>query len=311
MGPMSKQFKILMFLGAFLALLWFWPDQNFRVVFCNVGQGDAILLSYRNYQILVDGGPNDRVLECLSNHLPFWDRTLEMIILTHPDKDHYQGLLSVVERYRLLYFVWGGVERKDPGFQKLLAQISNKGTRLIRVGQNDEMMVDRMKINFYWPNHNWLVEQLSDNRAEMISSNLSKNNKRYHRGSVLAAVDDSQKLSLNDFSLVFKISFADFDVLITGDADSRVQPEILSTALLPDIEVLKVAHHGSKYAFTNDFLDSFRAILAVISVGPNPWGHPSQELLDQLGHFGLKILRTDQEGEIKLVSNGRVWWREE
>jgi len=307
---LSRQLKVLLLLGAFLSLGWFWPDRNFQVVFCDVGQGDAILFSRLNYQILVDGGPSDSVLECLNNNLPFWDRTLEMVILTHPDKDHYQGLLSVAERYRLLYFVWGGLERGDSEFQKLLASIGDQGSRLIRVEQNDEVVVEEVKINFYWPNHNWLVKQLSDNGAKMTDTTLSKDNKVYKKESTLAIVGENKDLSLNDFSLVFKISFADFDVLMMGDADSRVQPEILATALLPDVEVLKVAHHGSKYAFTDDFLASFNSALAIISVGPNPWGHPTQELLGQLDRFGLEVLRTDQDGEIKLASDGRVWWRE-
>jgi competence protein ComEC len=307
----SKRLKVLLLLGAFLSLGWFWPDRNFRVVFCDVGQGDAILFSRLNYQILVDGGPSDHVLECLSNNLPFWDRTLEMVILTHPDKDHYQGLLAVAERYRLLYFVWGGLEREDPKFQKLLASISGQGSELIRVEQDDEIVVEEVKINFYWPNYGWLVKQLSDSGIKMTNSNLSKGNKVYKKDSTLAIVGESKGLSLNDSSLVFKISFADFDVLMTGDADSRVQPEILATASLPDVEILKVAHHGSKYAFTDEFLASFNSALAVISVGSNPWGHPTQELLDQLSRFGLEVLRTDRDGEIKLASDGRVWWREE
>lgn len=281
------------------------------MVFCDVGQGDAILFSRLNYQILVDGGPSDQVLECLNNNLPFWDRTLEMVILTHPDKDHYQGLLAVAERYRLLDFIWGGLERGDSEFQKLLAVVGDQGSRVIRVEQNDELTVEEVKINFYWPKYEWLVKQLSDNGVKMTGDTLSEDNKVYKRDSALAMVSENKGLSLNNFSLVFKISFADFDVLMMGDADSRVQPEILATASLPDVEVLKVAHHGSKYAFTDDFLASFDSTLAIISVGPNPWGHPTQELLEQLDRFGLEVLRTDQDGEIRLVSNGKVWWREE
>ena len=307
---MNKQFKILVILGMILALIWFWPDKNFRVVFCDVGQGDAILFTYRHYQILVDGGANNRVLGCLNNHVPFWDRQLEMVILTHPDKDHYQGLLAVAERYRLLYFVWGGLERQNTDFQKLLAQISKQGTQLVRVEQNDEVAVDKIKIKLYWPNPSWLAKQLSDNQLKKADLTISKEYKAHQRDSVLATVDDSRLLSVNDFSLIFLVSFFDFDVLMTGDADSRIQSEVLATAVFPDVEILKVAHHGSKYAFSDDFLNSLEALLAVISVGPNPWGQPSPELLNQLDRFGLSVLRTDQEGDIILASDGRIWWRE-
>ncbi|KUK78922.1 MAG: comEC [Microgenomates bacterium 39_7] len=309
---MNKRFfPILIFLGTILALIWFWPSKNFRVVFCDVGQGDAILFSYRNYQILVDGGANNRVLECLNDNIPFWDRNLEMVILTHPDKDHYQGLISVAERYILTYFVWGGLEKKNDNFEKLLAQLSNQNVILIKPNQNDEIAVDKMKIRFYWPDPKWLAEQLSDNQEKMVKVDTSKDYQEYQKGSVLAAFDDNSQMSFNDFSLIFTVSFADFDILMMGDADSRIQPQILKSIDFPDVEVLKVAHHGSRYAFDDDFLASFKAVLAVISVGTNPWGHPHPDLLSQLDQFGLAFLRTDEEGSIKLASDGRVWWREE
>jgi competence protein ComEC len=303
-------FSVLIFLGTALVLVWFWPSKNFQVVFCDVGQGDGILFSYRNYQILVDGGANNKILECLNDNIPFWDRNLEMVILTHPDKDHYYGLIAVAERYRLSYFVWGGLERKNDNFEKLLAQLSNQNVILIKPNQNDEMAVDKMKIRFYWPDPQWLAEQLSDNQEKMVQVDASKDYQAYQKGSVLAVFDDNSQMPFNDFSLIFTVSFEDFDVLMMGDADSRIQPEILNSISFPDVEVLKVAHHGSKYAFSDDFLASFKAILAVISVGANPWGHPHPDLLSQLDQFDLAVLRTDEEGSIKLTSDGQIWWRE-
>ncbi|MDD3679342.1 MAG: hypothetical protein PHX72_00575 [Candidatus Shapirobacteria bacterium] len=307
---MSRWFRVFVLLGTVLSLIWLWPSKNLQVVFCNVGQGDAILFSYRHYQVLVDGGANNSVLECLNNNIPFWDRQLEMVILTHPDKDHYQGLLAVAERYRLLYFVWGGISRQSHDFQKLLAQISNRGAQLVRVEQNDEMAVDKIKIKFYWPNPDWLLQQLSDNQQKTNNLDISKGDGIYQREPVLGVIDENTTLSLNDFSLVFNVSFDNFDVLMMGDADSRIQPEMMNFTNFPDVEIFKVAHHGSKYAFTDQFLASFKSFLAIISVGPNPWGHPSQDLLNQLDRFGLTVLRTDQEGDIKLISDGRIWWRE-
>ncbi len=93
----------------FLVLVLVWsavfslPDNKFHLVFCDVGQGDAILISYQRTQILIDGGPDNRVLDCLSHHLPFWERKLEVVILTHPEKDHLGGLIDVIKRYYLTY----------------------------------------------------------------------------------------------------------------------------------------------------------------------------------------------------------------
>ena len=84
-------------LTLFFAYLWFLPDQKLHVVFCDVGQGDAAYIrGPNNMDMLIDGGPNDKVLNCLGRHMPFYDRTIDVIMLSHAQKDHLQGLLSVL-----------------------------------------------------------------------------------------------------------------------------------------------------------------------------------------------------------------------
>jgi competence protein ComEC len=92
-------------LGAVLA----YPDQDLHLIFCDVGQGDAILITQGTTQVLIDGGPNQKVLSCLANHLPFWDRTIEMIVVTHPDNDHLGGLPDVIERYNVTQLISHGL----------------------------------------------------------------------------------------------------------------------------------------------------------------------------------------------------------
>jgi len=278
--------------------LWQWPDDNFHLIFCDVGQGDAILMSWGKTQILVDGGADDRVLNCLGEHMPFWDRELEMVILTHPEKDHGGGLISVVERYEVSYFVWGILGSPAAFYQKLLVAISKENPHLINPWQGDELTIEGVKIKFYWPDKDWVVQQLSVKTEDLTNFGIPE------RGLICQNISGSP----NDFSLVFKISFGDFDVLLTGDADQKIQPEILTTTSFPQVDVLKVAHHGSKYAFLDEVLSQVRPKLGVICVGENPWGHPTQILLDQLNHFRMAVRRTDKDGTVEVISDGRWWW---
>ena len=80
-------------------------NRKLRLIACDIGQGDAILVTYGNNQILTDGGPNNRVLDCLSEFMPFWDRKIELVVLTHPDKDHFAGLIDVFKRYEVGSFL--------------------------------------------------------------------------------------------------------------------------------------------------------------------------------------------------------------
>jgi competence protein ComEC len=305
----SKRFKIILFLGTILAIIFFWPNDNLQVTFCDVGQGDAILISHHHFQILIDGGPDNKVLECLSDNLPFWDRKIEMIILTHSENDHFNGLISVIERYRLSYFVWGGISRESSGFQKLLAQIGNQGATVIKVTQNDEITIGKIKIKVYWPEAKWVDQQLSANQEKIVFNNHSNTSYLDQFDTTITTIKNGVDFPFNNFSLVLDVSFEDFNILLMGDADSKIQPQILKTTALKAAEIIKIPHHGSKYAFTNDFFHFFTADQAVISVGENSWGHPNAELLEQLNQNNIPYWRTDQQKNILVKSDGKIWWR--
>ena len=226
-----------------------------------------------------------------------------MVVLTHPEKDHFGGLASVIERYQVNYFVKSPLVKENKLFSRLSDLVSSDKTRLIIPWQGDKISFNGVNFLFLWPQKEWFFKELSageSSRADLYQS------KEILVDQVLAP-----EVSLNDFSLVTKVSFGNFDLLLTGDADSRIQPEILATASFSPVEVLKVAHHGSKYAFTDEFLGKAQPLLAVISVGKNPWGHPHKILREQLEKEGLLIKRTDQDDDVVVVSNGRRWWIEE
>ena len=113
--------------------------------------------------------------------------------------------------------------------------------------------------------------------------------------------------NLNDFSYYMHLKYGEFDALFTGDGDSRIQPVIMATNNLPDVEILKFPHHGSKTGILAEFLDKIKPEAAVISSGKNPWGHPTKEALDLLQSRNISILRTDQKGNIEVVSDGEGW----
>lgn len=123
-------------------------------------------------------------------------------------------------------------------------------------------------------------------------------------GAVLGLSTDTE---LNSFSYYLHLQYGEFDALFTGDGDSKIQPEIMKTAELPNVEVLKFPHHGSKYGLLPEFLELIKPELAVVSVGKNSYGHPTKEALQLLESRSIKIKRTDIGGDVEVVSDGRNW----
>lgn len=251
--------KPLFWLGLIIVLLWLvvfsWPDNRLHLIFCDVGQGDAILLTYNQTQILIDGGPDNKVLSCLSDHLPFWDRQLEAVFLTHPDSDHLNGLLGVFKRYQVQYFF---SNFKIEGLLKARA-----------LGKGDKVKIGLLQFLVLWPE-----------KAEIKSKNI------------------------NDDSLVLEFEFGQLKVFLSGDITQKIEEKIK----VNKVDILKVAHHGSKNSTSEDFLMKIKPQLAVISVGKNRFGHPAPETLERLLKRQIKILRTDQEQDIEIVSNGQQWY---
>lgn len=298
---MSKRHFIAgMLIG--MILLYFYvytlPDGRLHLVFCNVGQGDAIYIrTPSNQDLLIDGGPDDKVLSCLGKNMPFYDRTIDVVILSHPQDDHLKGLLLVLARFKVKNFVVGVVGNETEGYQKLIGLLKEKNIPLKNLYTGDSFSLGQVKVSIFWPEKKWLAANLSSSLSDLSTlSNLP----------VLGLTTTRQEL--NDFSHILHLSFGSFDALFTGDADSHIQPEIMRLIDLPEVEVLKFPHHGSKYGALAEFLEKVSPELAVISVGKNPWGHPTEETLKLLNSKAIKIKRTDREGDIEVVSNGQTWF---
>lgn len=267
-----------------LAVLSF-PDNRLHLIFCDVGQGDATLITQGFNQVLIDGGPNEKVLECLSKNLPFFDQTIEVIALTHPEADHLTGLISVLEKYEVDTFITGPEGNKSAGYQALRERLPS---RVKNIYTGETVRIGEITLQTLWPEKQWVASKLTG--CEFSNCELA-----LVEGNVLGM---SATGGLNDFSLVFLLRYRDLDVLLMGDADSRVQDEIMAINTLFPIDILKFPHHGSKTGITEEFLAKISPREAVISVGKNSFGHPTKEALNLLEKYYVKIRRTDQEGEV-------------
>lgn len=288
---MTKHFLLIglaLFLlgGIFLYQNQKFNDGKLHLIVCSVGQGDGILIRTPNgSDILIDGGPDDSILNCLSNHMPFWDREIEVMILTHPHSDHLTGLISVVKRYKVMHYFTENVKNNTLVYRKLQDALANNSLTAKYSFSGDRIdFADKTSFLTVWPQKEWFQNQkLQDSHS---------------------SVKDSSSLDINGFSVVELLSYGNFKALLTGDAGILVEDKIAS--IVGQIDVLKVPHHGSVTGMSDYFLSEISPKLAIISVGAkNRYGHPSKIALDLLSKYNIQILRTDKDGEVEIVSDGK------
>lgn len=275
----------------------------FKVVFCSVGQGDAIFIKTPSgADILVDGGPDERVLSCLSENMPFWDRDLDLVIVSHAQADHIGGLISVLKQYKIGKLIIGPETAETPEYRELAKIVVEKNIAVTNPYSGQEINFnDGLLAKILWPEKNWLSYNLRTKEGKILGiSTLEKDTGLF--GKEIYYSDD-----LNKVCTLVLFTYGKFSVLLTGDADESIQPLILQKNNLGKVTVLKVPHHGSKKALLEQFLQAVKPDLAVISVGKNSFGHPAQEIIKRLADLQISLLRTDLDGEIKIVSDGEMW----
>ncbi|PIU79087.1 MAG: MBL fold metallo-hydrolase [Candidatus Moranbacteria bacterium CG06_land_8_20_14_3_00_43_56] len=257
---------ILLILFAYFSYQIIIGVRPLRIVFLDVGQGDSILIQKGSRQILIDGGPSGKVeLAKLGKYLPYFDREIEIVIATHPDKDHIAGLIEAARNYKI---------------DKILATAAEKDTQVFKEWRE---VLDYNKI-----------ETLEVWRGTEIKFDDANMKVLYPAGKVDPSVGEA-----NDKSVVARLDYGENSFLFTGDIESGAEKEILESRENVDIDFLKIAHHGSKYSSSEEFLDAASPEEAVISVGKNnSYGHPTEAVLEALKKRNVKVFRTDEKGDI-------------
>lgn len=293
----QKHFLLGLVIG--VGLLWgmirSWPDGKLHIIFCDIGQGDSIYIKTPDRRdILIDGGPNNRVLNCLGKHMSLFDRTIDLVIVTHPEKDHIGGIPEVLKRFQVKHYLTTPVLNILSEFDQTAKEIEDGVPKVSYIHAGDVIRLGEIQIDFLWPDMNWFVGQTGTN-----------NNFDEQALKSLPAVDQ-----LNTYSLISLLRYEEFEVLFTGDADREPQRLIMSLGLnqkIPhNIDVLKVPHHGSKTGIDQEFLDWISPDTAVIQVGKNSYGHPHPDLLKQLSGVD-RVFRNDTQGDIEIISDGKLY----
>ena len=255
------------------------PDGKLHVAFLDVGQGDAILVTTPNgRQILIDGGPSPTQLgQRLGEEMPFWDRSLDMVINTHPDLDHLGGLVEILKRYEVETILVSDVAANSSFYQAWRNQLE--------VAQQQPL-----------PAWQGLALQLDEGvQAHILNPGPA---------SVSAELP-------NDHSVVLKLSMGEISFLLTGDIEAGVEQALAASDLDLQAVVLKSPHHGSKTSSDPGFLDQVNPQIVLISAGQdNQFGHPHQEILQRYTERDFTVFRTDQAGTVEFITNGRQVWVE-
>jgi len=273
---MKNKKAIYVVIGVLVVLnvvFWVWAfereDELLEVVYFDVGQGDSIFIELDDYQILIDGGPDLTILEKLGQEMAPYDRTLDLVVLTHPDHDHLFGLLEVLKRYEVKNILWTGVLKDTAEYQRWRDLIKKEEANIIIAEGGQEINLPRSdlgKLKIYYP---------------------------------FESVEGKEVKDVNNTSVVMELVYGGISFLFIGDISSKIEKE-----LDVDSDILKVGHHGSKTSTSLGFLESVSPELAVISVGENQWGHPAPEVLQRLEEFGIKVLITNELNDIRIVSDG-------
>ena len=235
--------------------------------FFDIGQGDAIFYrTARGNDILIDGGPGDRVLSKLGSAMPFTDRTLELVILTHPHADHVAGLVEVIKRLQVKKVMLPDVPHETATYQAFLTLLDSKHIEVVRPAAGSRIFLDE--------------ETTFDILYPVIA--------RF----------PSIPADINDVSIVGRLSFGKTNALLTGHAGRDIENLLIALELPLESEILKVGHHGSRHSTLEAFFKAVHPDYSVISVGKNSYGHPHEEVLGTLKTIPTQIYRTDEHGDI-------------
>jgi competence protein ComEC len=261
----KKIFLILSLLLIFDIFIWqqAFSDKDYNTIdFLDVGQGEASLINFSNSgKILIDAGAGDKILNELGNSLNFFDKKIEVMIVSHPDIDHYGGFFEVVKRYSPSVFVYNGFSFEDKNFNNLLNLIKKKGIKILELKRGDSITIGENVLKIISPE----IEQKDDNENSLvISANIEKRK-----------------------------------ILWTGDVNKEILESLKEE--IGKIDIMKISHHGSKTGTNQKIIEEFSPQISLIGVGENNrYNHPVKEVINWLNYIKSDIFRTDEYGSIRI-----------
>jgi len=267
---MIKSKKLFyLFLGLLLLNLVLWSiiiERVFfkeKIVFLDIGQGDSEIIINKGGNILIDAG-SKKVVEKIEKELPLFEKTIDIFILSHPDRDHFLGIFDVLERYKIRAIILKDLSKSDSLYHQFLEEIKKRKILVL---------VPKESLKIHW---------------------LKKDNV------LVFSTEKLKKKSTSQHSLIALYQFKNFNILFTGDIDQYLEKQLIPILqkIVKKIDILKVAHHGSKNSSSKEFLEAFKPLYAVIETGFNNYGHPHQQAIDRLKEVGSFIFRTDLDGSI-------------
>jgi len=250
------------------------------VHFLSVGQGDAVLVETpTGKRLLMDGGPKRNIEMELQKLLPFWDRAIDVITLSHPQSDHLSGLVGLAAEWDVGHAIITGARYANDEYARFLGSLEARGitATLARPGVTLRFG-DGVTVETLYPDSPGALKRAAD---------------------------------VNESSAVFRLDFGNISFLFTGDAGFDTEGKLMKKyASKLDVDGLKVGHHGSNYASGQEFLRRISPAAAVIQVGENSYGHPAPEAIERLKKSGAYTYRTDKDGTVTFVTDGKTVWRE-
>lgn len=250
---------------------WLGKEPNtLRVWFADVGQGAAVIIRTPSKDtIVIDGGPSRSFIQQVDKHLPFTDRNIDLVVATHADADHVSGLVPLLESGRVRAILINRIGKDTAAYKQLLAAIDKQKIPTIEARTGQRFAFGEATFDVLWPD------------PEILPNIVGK------------------KIDYNSQSIVTHLAYGSEDFLFTGDAPAKIESALLAASALKPMEVLQVAHHGSKASTSEPFLQAIHPQLAIIQVGVgNRYGHPTLEILQRLQQFGAQIWRNDEVGTI-------------
>ncbi|WP_032122757.1 MBL fold metallo-hydrolase [Clostridium amazonitimonense] len=243
---------------------------NLKVHYIDIGQGDSVLIQYKDKNMLIDAGPrssSDKLVKYLKG---IGVNKINIVVATHPHEDHIGGIVAVLNNFPVEKFYAPQKTNNTKTFEKMVSTLKEKNLK-INVAKKG------VSLDFH-----------SDIKAEM----LAPNSENYE--------------NINNYSAVVKLNYGENSFLFMGDAEKISEKEIVQKNLDLKSDVIKLGHHGSSTSSSKEFLDKVDAKYAIISCAKgNDYGHPHKEIVEDMKNRNITVYRTDLQGDIVITSDGK------